>query len=205
MILDYIRQNYPLGEPIFLSEITGYSPGYVRQEMKRLTDTGEIERFSSGVYYLPYTTILGTRGSVSFEKYIEKKFLKSGGKISGYYTGLTLANRYGFTTQNPACMEIKSNGATTAQRNVSVNGRNVTVYKPAAEINGSNVAELQFLDLMSTIDRYSEISGKELAAKLREYVKQTGVKFPTVKKYLPLYPNITYKNLYDGGLMNELV
>lgn len=52
------RQN----EPIFLSELPGDSRDYVRQEMKKLVDDGKLERLFNGVYYLSYTTILGTKG-----------------------------------------------------------------------------------------------------------------------------------------------
>ena len=50
------------------------------------------------------------------EKYLDKKYLNAGGRVSGYITGLQLANQYGFTTQNPSCYEICSNEATTKQR-----------------------------------------------------------------------------------------
>ena len=48
MLYDYLLENYKNGEPIFLSELSGYSKDYIRQEMKRLTDEGKIER----KYYL---------------------------------------------------------------------------------------------------------------------------------------------------------
>ena len=154
---------------------------------------------------MPYTTILGTPGSVSFEKYIEKRYLRSNARISGYYTGLTLANMYGFTTQNPACLEIKSNEATTTQRNISINGRNLILYKPNVKITEENVSELQFLDLMSSIDKFSELRHSEYTARLQDYVEKTRVDFSEVKKYLSFYPCKVYKNLYEGGLMRELV
>ena len=66
-------------------------------------------------------------------------------------------------------------------------------------------AERGFLDLMTNIDRYSEIKGAELLKKLRKYVKTTGLDFSVVKEYLPFYPNKVYRNIYEGGLMGELV
>lgn len=64
---------------------------------------------------------------------------------------------------------------------------------------------MQFLDLMSIIDKYSEISGDELVAKLKKYVETVGIDFSVVKEILPLYPDKVYRNIYDGGLMGELV
>ena len=205
MVYDYIIDNYKNGEPIFLSELPGESKDYLRQEMKKLVDEGRLERLYNGVYYLSYITILGTKGRISIDKYIDKKYLTVGGKVSGYITGLQLANKYGFTTQNPACYEICSNEATTKQRKQDIDGNTIIVYRPVTEINEKNKSALQFLDLMSVIDRYSEVSGLELALKLKKYVDIAKVDFMAVKKYLPLFPDKVYRNIYDGGLMGELV
>lgn len=205
MLCDYIVSNYDKDEPIFLSELPGKSKDCIRQEMKQLVDEGRVERLYNGVYYLSYTTILGTKGKVSIDKFIEKKYLLCRGKVSGYVTGIQLANMYGFTTQNPACIEVCSNEATTKQRKLDIAGRKVIVYKPLTEISEENITALQFLDLMSSIDKYSELSEEELRNKLREFVKLINVDFMKVKKYISLFPDRVFKNIYQGGLMSELV
>ena len=173
--------------------------------MKQLVDDGKIERLYNGVYFLAYTTILGTKGKVSIDKFIEKKYTQSKGETTGYITGIQLANMYGFTTQNPACIEVCSNEATTKQRKIDVDGRKIIVYKPLAEITKENKSALQFLDLMTTIDKYSELSGDLLKEKLQAFVKAINVDFEIVKKYISLFPDKVYRNIYQGGLMIELV
>ncbi|MBE6099787.1 MAG: hypothetical protein E7197_06985 [Anaerovibrio sp.] len=205
MVYDYIINNFKNGEPIFLSELPGESKDYLRQEMKKLVDEGKLERLYNGVYYISYVTILGTKGKISVDKYIEKKYLATDGKASGYITGLQMANKYGFTTQSPACYEVCSNAASTKQRKLEIDGNTIVVYKPVADINEENKTALQFLDLMSVIDKYSEISGAELVNKLKKYIETVGIDFSVVKKYLPLYPDRVYRNIYEGGLMGELV
>ncbi|SFQ38877.1 Transcriptional regulator, AbiEi antitoxin, Type IV TA system [Lachnospiraceae bacterium XBB1006] len=205
MIYDFIIDNYQYGEPIFLNELPGKSKDYLRQEMKKLVDDGKLERLYNGVYFLPYVTILGTKGKMSVDRYIEKKYLVKDGNTSGYVTGLQLANQYGFTTQNPAYYEVCSNEASTKQRKQVIDGNTIVVYKPVASITDENKFALQFLDLMSMIDKYSEISGLELADKLKKYVNLVGLDFSVVKKYLPFYPDRVYRNIYEGGLMGELV
>lgn len=64
---------------------------------------------------------------------------------------------------------------------------------------------MYFVLLITTIDQYSEIQGNEYKRKLKDFVNKTKVDYNEVKKHLPLYPAKTYKNIYDGGLMNELV
>ena len=199
MLYDYLLENYEEGEPIFLSELPGNSRDYVRQEMKKLVDEGKLERLYNGVYYLSYTTILGTKGKISVDKYVDKKYLNN--KSNGYITGLQLANLYGFTTQNPSCIEVCSNEATTKQRKLSIDGRDLIIYKPVTKINDENVSTLQFLDLMTTIDKYSEVTGDEFKNKLNNYVEKEKVDFSLVKKYLTLFTDRVYRNLYESGLM----
>ena len=205
MVYDYIVENYKNGDPIFLNELPYGSKDYLRQEMKQLTDEGKLGRVHNGVYYLSYPSILGTKGKMSIDRYIDKKYLNAYGRVSGYITGLQLANMYGFTSQNPSCYEVCSNEATTKQRKQNIDGNTIIVYKPVTEITEKNRSALQFLDLMSLIDKYSELSKEELIKKLRKYVKTNKVDFAQVKKYLPLYPDRVYRNIYEGGLMNELV
>lgn len=205
MLYDYIISNYQKDEPIFLAELPGKSKEAVRQEMKKLADEGKIERLYNGVYYRSYRTILGTKGKVSVDKFIKKKYLEANGRTSGYITGIQLANMYGFTTQNPSCYEVCSNEASTKQRKLDIDGRQVIVYKPVTDISEENRSALQFLDFMSTIDKYSEVSGEEFSAKLNIFIMALGVDFEQVKKYMYLFPDRVYRNIYQGGLMSELV
>lgn len=205
MLYDYIKENYEVDEPIFLSELPGKSKEAIRQEMKKLVDEGKLSRFYNGVYFLKYTNVFGQPGSVSFKKYIEKKFLRYEGKVSGYITGLGLVNRIGLTTQNPAIVEIASNQATTGQRKIKVAGRKAIVYQPLVKIEEDNVSTLQFLDLMKTIDKYVESDKGATKRKLDLFVEEADIDFQKVKEYLPLYPDRVYRNLYVYGLMKRLL
>ena len=80
-----------------------------------------------------------------------------------------MANPYGFTTQNPSCYEICSNGATTKPRKQEIDGNTIIVYQPVATITEKNKSALQFPDLMSVIDKYSEVFGSELVGRMKKY------------------------------------
>ena len=41
--------------------------------------------------------------------------------------------------------------------------------------------------------------------KLKQFVKEVIVDFEQVKEYISLFPDRVYRNIYQGGLMNELV
>lgn len=203
MDLNVIIDKYLNGEPIFIDEIPCKSKNYLRQVLKKYTDNGVLARLYNGVYYKRYKTILGTEGKVSIDKYVDKAYLNN--FKEGFYTGLTLANMYGFTSQNPATIEVSSNKTTTKQRKQNIEGYTIIVYKPVCEIDEYNCSALQFLDLMKDIHKYSEIKGEEYKFKLKKFVDKTNVNYECVKKYISSYPPIVYKNIYEGGLMNELL
>lgn len=58
---------------------------------------------------------------------------------------------------------------------------------------------------MSTIDKYSEITGKEFTTKINTFITRADVDLKLVKKYIHLFPDKVYRNIYQGGLMRELV
>lgn len=205
MIYNYLIEKFNNGEPIFLSEIPSKSKAYTRLEMKNLVDKGKLERFYNGVYYLPYKTIFGTKGKVSFGRFIEKKYLLNNDKSIGYIAGLRLANMYGFTSQNSSGYDIYSNKASTKQRTLNIDKRRVNIYKPYVKVNKKNVKILEFLELICIVYKYAEINNEEVKKKIRTYIKINKIDFEEVKKYISYFPDIVYKNLFKLGLMNELV
>lgn len=205
MLYDYIVDNYEKDEPIFLEKLPGQSEESIRQEIKSLTDEGKIEKVHNGVYHLSYKTILGTKGKVSVDKFVRKRFLEANGKTIGYITGLHLANMYGFTTQNPSCYEVCSNKASAEEEKIYIDGRQIIVYKPVVMISEENRSALQFLDLMSTIDRYSEVGSREFTNKVRIFIDAEEVDFQEVKKYISVFPSRAYQNIFEAGLKNELI
>lgn len=58
---------------------------------------------------------------------------------------------------------------------------------------------------MPTVDRYSELQGDGLKEKLREFIKKINLDYNIVRKYISLFPDRVYRNLYQTGLIKELV
>lgn len=154
---------------------------------------------------MPYKTILGTKGKISFEKFLEKKFLFNNKENIGFIGGIRLANIYGLTTQNASVYDIYSNAATTNQRALNIEKRKVNIYKTYVKINKDNIKVLEFLELMCNVYKYSELNNDEIKRKINEYIKINNINFKKVKKYIEYYPDVIYKNIYKAGLMNELV
>lgn len=203
MIKEYILKNYKYGDPIFIYDLPCKSKGYLRQELKKLVDNKELARYKNGIYYLPYKTILGDEGSISYRKFLDGKYLKDGAE--GIYTGISLMNLYGFTTQMPAVLEIKSNKATTNQRKLKFEKFKYIVYSSNVKITKDNYRVLELLEVLSLLEKYPELNESETKFFLKRMIDMNNINLNIVKKYLDFYPDVVYKNIYKGGLMGELL
>ncbi len=205
MILQYIQNNYKKGEPIFIDKLPCKSKDTLRQELKYLTDKGKLNRYCNGVYYIPFKTILGIDGTLSIETLLNKKYIGDKNNTFGYFTGVQNVNESGFTSQNSAVYEICTNKATTLQRKITINNYRIVLFKPVLEINNDNWKTLQFMDLLLSLNKYTELDPAATENNLKKYIISNNINFNYIKQIISLYPDIIYKILYERGLMNELV
>ena len=99
-VYTYLTENYELNEPIFLSEIQieGVKSSSVRPQIKKLVEDGRLNRYDTGIYYLPKPSKLPFGTMLRIRDVIEKKYLMENGKRCGYMSGLMFANQMGLTT-----------------------------------------------------------------------------------------------------------
>ena len=206
MFYDYLKETYGEDEPIFVSKIhyKNSSANYIQQQIKKLTDAGLIKKYDKGIYFIPQKSIFKSGSQLSSYKVIELKYLKDGNQRCGYVCGITFANQLGLTTQVPMVREITTNKATSDYRKIKIAYSPVILRKPKVEVTNDNYMILQLLDLLTNLKFYSEIKGKELTDRLISYMKSCGFQFDDLKRYLPLYPDKIYKNMYKSGLLYGL-
>ena len=200
----YIENNYQPNEPIFLSEISipGIKAVSIRQQMKKLTESGQLKRFDTGIYYIPKKSMFRSGSSLSVDEVIRKKYLTDGKNCCGYVGGILFANKLGLTTQVSGVYEIYTNKATTEYRETKLANLRIILRKPYCVIDEKNVATLQFLDLLKEIVDISEVDGEELTNRLVRYMKKKNIGFENINQFLPYYPDRIYKNMYEVGLLN---
>ena len=58
---------------------------------------------------------------------------------------------------------------------------------------------------MTNINKYCELDKETMQKKVKQYVQDINIDFEVVKKYLLLCQDKVYKNIYESGIMNELV
>lgn len=135
MLYDYLVNNYEKGEPIFLMDIVikGMTEENIRYHLKKMTDEGIIDRFDSGIYYIPRINIFGEKSTISAETVALHKYVYRRGKRVGFYSGYTLANRLGLSTQVPIKEEITSNYAPAQVRESCLTGKPMSVSLSARQ------------------------------------------------------------------------
>ncbi len=205
-VYNYIENNYKPNEPIFLSElnIQNMKAVYIRQQMKKLTESGQLKRFDSGIYYIPKKSMFRSGSTLSIDEVIKKKYLMNGMNRCGYVGGVLFANQLGLTTQVPSVYEIYTNKATTEYRETQLANLRIILRKPYCKIDEKNAPTLQFLDLLKEIVDISEIDGKELTNRLISYMKTKEIRFDNIKPFLPFYPERIYRNMYEVGLLKGI-
>ena len=198
-LYEYLLDNYKENEPIFLADlqVDGMTRTNVRQQIKKLTDTGKVKRFDNGIYFLPKKTIFKSGSQLAPEKVLECKYLRDKDERCGYVSGLMFFNQMGLTTQVPMMYEVVSNKATNDYRETSLAKSRVIVRKPKVPATEKNYKALQFLDMLKDVDVYSEVTGKPLQDRLYRYMDDANLSISEMEPYFAYYPDKLYKNLVE--------
>ena len=206
MLYEYLKDRYGENVPILISDlqIPDMTETNIRQQIKKLTDSGLLKRYDTGIYFIPGESIFKSGTQLSLNQVIEKKYLQDREQRCGYVSGVAFANQLGLTTQVPMVCEVVTNKATKDYREARLANSRIIIRRPRIPVSEQNYRSLQFLDLMKDIDMVSEISGDALRRRLLAYMEQFSIRFSDLEPYLPYYPDKIYKNLYETRLMNGI-
>lgn len=202
MLYEYLKRNYEVGEPIFSGDISipGFSEENLRYHLKRLTDNGILRRFEAGIYYFPKTDIFGEKMDMTADTVVFHKYVRRRRKRVGYYSGYTLANRMGLSTQVPLTEEITSNFAPAQIRELTIKNRKYILRRPVVEITDENVAVLQFLDCLKDLEKCAEKEPEVCGRILTDYAREHALTKSVVDRFLISYPLKIYKAIYETGV-----
>ena len=174
-IMQTLIGKYDYNEPIILKDVKldGISDENIRQIFSRLVKNGQIERYDQGVYYIPKVTPLG-KSRIPARKVYEKKFISDQKSTFGFYTGLTLQNAIGLTSQVPNIIEIVTNREKSRLRELAVGNQKLRLRKARTTVTSRNVKTLQLLELMNSLD-VKQLSDKEKLV-LINYVRSQNIR-----------------------------
>lgn len=199
-LYDMLLNKYGYGNPFSLAEINfnNYSLPWIKKELNKLVNSNIIVRYERGIYYIPEKTIFGN-GSLNPHKIIEKKYLSND---SGYYSGLSFANKIGITTQMPNVIEIYTNNEKSRVREITVNNLKVILRKTRVNITKENICVLSFLELMNSFPKdYFNSERKNI---IINYIKENGINRKEITKYSPYFPDRVMRNLVESEIIYDI-
>lgn len=205
MLKEYLQRSFGYNEPIFVNELSvpGMSENAIRQSIKRLTSTGFLTRYDTGIYYIPKTS--GLLGTSYLDPYlvIARKYIGDKSEVYGYITGGSFANQLGLTTQMPAVLEIVTNKEATKGRNVTIGGQSIRIKCSSVYVTKDNAPVLQFLDIISQAEKYSELSKIEMINRLKAYLRQCQFTQSQLSDVAGNLTGDTAKKLIEWGMIYE--
>ena len=199
MLLNYLKENYTVGEPIFTTDIKipNLSEKNLRYHLRKLTEDGALYRFDAGIYYFPKTNIFGEKIELSPDTVAFYKYILKDGKRIGYYSGYTLTNRLGLSSQVPFIQEIVSNNAPAPYREIKIGNRQFILRRPSTEITDKNVYTLQFLDCLKDIDKCAEEPMIYCGEVLTNFAIKHQITKEMIDEVIEQYPIKVYKSIYE--------
>lgn len=168
-----------------------------------MVKSGNLIRYDNGIYYLPKASRLLNKSYLDPLKVIIRKYIKNNTDIYGFFSGATLANQLGITTQMPAVMEIITNKEATNGRIVTIGSQTIRVKHPQLPITKENADLLQFLDAVMQYEKYSELSNESAIELLKQYVNTKQFTRSQLQKAAPALTGAVAKKLITGGIIYE--
>ena len=205
-VLDYLLENYEMGEPIFISDIVidGMSEANLKQQLKRLTDNGQLNRYEKGIYYLPRESRLKSGFRLSADIVARYKYVARRGRVMVYYSGYTFANQLGISMQVPMKVEIVSNESAPIVRDVNLGNQTFTVRKSRIHVTEKNQKILQLLELLKDVEEYSDGTTEEVRDRISDYIRESHISRNDIDQYIQEFPVKIYKSIYEMRLENVL-
>lgn len=193
-----ITKKFEPSELFFLSDIhdKNMTDAAVKEELLRLTKSGDLARYSYGVYYIP------GKDSPSALKAIELRYIQKGNDIYGFYTGGNFINALkGKKISLDDKIEIMTNRATSGKKNVYMFEKRFTLRKPYYKIDRYNTTTNAFLSYIA-MTPLSEI--KKNYSILANYARREHLSANDVMDMAEHFPAKTASKLLSSDLYRSL-
>ncbi|WP_163536367.1 DUF6088 family protein [Gracilibacillus sp. YIM 98692] len=206
-VYEVILKEYGYDEPVFTKDLKkriNMSDEALRQNLKRLSDKGNLIKVRNGIYYVPRANSVLKKPRVNIDKVIRRRYIKPIDKnVIGYITGTNFSNQLGLTSQTASMTTIVTNETGRPEYEVTLGKKVVKLKKPRIRIDSQNYKLLQVLDLLNDFDRISEIPLEKSVDSIRRYLKDANFTISELNQYLKKYPRKTLENILEMELYNE--
>lgn len=205
MLIERLKSEYGINNPILVEEILDTMRDYSRQSVYRfIADAiaeGTLARFDTGVYYMPKQTEIGMT-IPSVERVVTKKYLRNGDEVFGIYGRWIIELNFDLSTQVPNTIEVITNNVSRAIREIEIKGRRVVLRKSRLPITKENVGAYTLLELFSIMD-LKEFN-KRVRKSVFEYIEEKNITKESLMKIAYAFPAKTIRNLAISGVLNEI-
>lgn len=205
MLIERLKTEYGLNNPIFMDEILDTMRDYSRQSVYRFIadaiEAGTLTRFDTGIYYLPKQTEIGMT-IPSVDRVVAKKYIRNDNEVFGIYGRLSMELYFDLSTQVPNTIEVITNNVSRAIREIEIRGRRVVLRKSRLTITKENAGAYTLLELFSIMDlkEYNQRVRKSVF----EYIKEKNITKESLMKIAYAFPSKTIRNLAISGVLNEI-
>jgi hypothetical protein len=168
-----------------------------RKALSRMADAGKIARLSKGRFYKPESSPFGVLPPGPDE--VVKDLLESGGRVTGYLTGLSVYNTLKLSTQVGRVVQIGRNEVRPPLRRGVYR---IVFLKQKNRIMPENIPLLQLLDCIRMVKKIPGTSVEDACVRLRALVaERTEDDRRTLVRLAMKYPPSTRALL--GALLGE--
>lgn len=202
-LYDNLVETYGYNKPIFTSDVEyqEYSTPWIYKELNMLCQLGRMIRYEKGVYYIPNKTIFGA-SVLNPREVIDKRYVKNGENIIGYYSGVLLLNQISGSTQMTNTLEVYTNRENSQVRNIMVGKQKVLLRKARTEINQSNVDVLRFLELMNSVSQ--SYFNDERKKTVLEFIQGNKITRKAITRYAPFFPDKAMRTLVESEIIYDV-
>ena len=200
MFYDYLVKTFGYDSPFAFSEIdySIYSRYQISRGLRKLCEDKKIVRFEKGLYYIPNKKNFGISIFRPI-KVVEKKLIKDGENVFGYYSGSYLQYELGISKIKPAVIEIYTNEESRDLHRVKLGNYQIALRKPRTKIDKFNAPVLCFLELMNGIDTESIDEYKRKL--ITDYIIENRITQRQITKYISCFPDKTCRNLIESEVI----
>lgn len=204
MFVEEIKGKFNVGEPIFAKDILSLFPKFTKAYVFRLIrdaeKSGDLIRFSRGVYFIPKETFFGM-STLTSSDVADSKYISNGEDVYGIYSGLSLLNRFSISSQVPNVIEIITNNEATRKRIVNIDGMRFVLRKSRFEITKNNYGYYEVLQLFLELGfnpKFNDFS----RMKIREHINENKLDKGELLKLAMKFPAQSLKNLISSGVLD---
>lgn len=165
--------------------------------LNRMAANGKITKLSKGKFYKPENTLFGKLSPNQAQ--LVKDLLEENGKLTGYFTGLSIYNSLGLTTQVSTTIQI---GKNQVRPKFKRERYTISFITQKNTITKDNIPLLQILDAMRYIKKIPDVSIESACKRFLAIIKQKSLKdLETMVRLAMKYPPST-RALF-GALLEE--